>query len=530
MAFARQRLVGRVLRLSDLHPGDEFRRIDWNAYARLERLFVRLYRAEEDLSLAVVLDASASMAWGKPTKGRLAAQLAGALAFIALQSGDRVEIAACREAGRRRSGCATCAARPPPGPPGALLERLEFSGATDLNAALAASARHLRGAGLTVVVSDLFSPTATSKASTRCSADARTCCSCTCCRPDELQPPADLLGEWRLLDSEPTAPLEATITPGVLRAYRRLLDGFRRRSRRLLPPPRADLSPAAQRRRPARRPAAHVPHGRHPGVAGGRRGLSRPSRLPRWAPRCWLAILATLPAAAAAADAPHLEHVPVARRAARRSQAQQALAAGAAELAAAAADRAPCSPWSPPLARPFMLSADSSGPFSRRPARCLRVDAGHRRRRRRASKPREPRRADDRCAGAGPAAGAGQPGRPAAASSPAERATAASCSARSNSVAADHPVSQPARRAVASPAPSPRATPTHRSTIVGDGSLDRSQVAANFPLPVRYLGVGSSRRRQPRRRRARHARRPMGSLSALARVVELRLASRRPPR
>ena len=42
--------------------------------------------------------------------------------------------------------------------------------------------------------------------------------------PDELQPPADLLGEWRLLDSEPMAPLEATITPGVLRAYRRLLD------------------------------------------------------------------------------------------------------------------------------------------------------------------------------------------------------------------------------------------------------------------------------------------------------------------
>ena len=37
---------------------------------------------------------------------------------------------------------------------------------------------------------------------------------------------ADLLGEWRLLDSEPVAPLEATITPGVLRAYRRLLDGF----------------------------------------------------------------------------------------------------------------------------------------------------------------------------------------------------------------------------------------------------------------------------------------------------------------
>src|SRR5579859_6981006 len=98
----RSRASGSSVEFSDYRtyaPGDEFRRIDWNAYARLERLFVRLYRAEEDLALAVVLDASASMAWGKPSKGWLAAQLAGALAFIALQSGDRVEIAACREAG-----------------------------------------------------------------------------------------------------------------------------------------------------------------------------------------------------------------------------------------------------------------------------------------------------------------------------------------------------------------------------------------------------------------------------------------------
>ena len=44
--------------------------------------------------------------------------------------------------------------------------------------------------------------------------------------PDELQPPADLLGEWRLTRREPAPPLEATITPGVLRAYRRLSQAF----------------------------------------------------------------------------------------------------------------------------------------------------------------------------------------------------------------------------------------------------------------------------------------------------------------
>src|SRR5258708_10762131 len=131
--------------------------MDWNGSARLEGVFVRLYRAEEDLSLAVVVDASASMAWGKPSKGRLAAQLAGALAFIALQSGDRVEVAACRDAGvvqrlppMRGEAAVLSAWR--------LLERLEFGGATDLNSALATTARLLRGGGLTLFVSDLFSP------------------------------------------------------------------------------------------------------------------------------------------------------------------------------------------------------------------------------------------------------------------------------------------------------------------------------------------------------------------------------------
>src|SRR5262249_32663793 len=156
----RSRASGSSVEFSDYRtyaPGDEFRRIDWNAYARLERLFVRLYRAEEDLSLSVVLDASASMRWGKPAKARLAAQLAGALTFGALQSGDRVDVATCRGSAiserltnLRGESAAWTAWR--------LLEGLESDGDTDLNAALSAWAGHLRGAGMSVVITDLFSP------------------------------------------------------------------------------------------------------------------------------------------------------------------------------------------------------------------------------------------------------------------------------------------------------------------------------------------------------------------------------------
>jgi uncharacterized protein (DUF58 family) len=206
-------------------PGDEFRRIDWNAYARLERLFVRLYRAEEDLALSILLDASASMGWGRPAKARLGAQLAGALAFIALQSGDRVDLAACRGsalatrlANLRGQAAAWTAWR--------RLEALECEGDTDLNAALSAYAGQTRGAGLTVVISDLFSPSGYQQGIDALLGRRQDVLLVHVLAPDELNPPADLVGEWRLLDTEPAAPLEATITPGVVRAYKRLLEAY----------------------------------------------------------------------------------------------------------------------------------------------------------------------------------------------------------------------------------------------------------------------------------------------------------------
>jgi uncharacterized protein (DUF58 family) len=51
----------------DYSPGDDFRRIDWNAYARFERLFLRLYSAEEMTTLTLFLDHSASMRFGEPS-------------------------------------------------------------------------------------------------------------------------------------------------------------------------------------------------------------------------------------------------------------------------------------------------------------------------------------------------------------------------------------------------------------------------------------------------------------------------------
>src|SRR4051812_30263335 len=53
-------------------PGDDPRRVDWNAFARLERLFLRIFEAEENTTLTIFLDCSTSMAGGEPAKSRLA--------------------------------------------------------------------------------------------------------------------------------------------------------------------------------------------------------------------------------------------------------------------------------------------------------------------------------------------------------------------------------------------------------------------------------------------------------------------------
>jgi uncharacterized protein (DUF58 family) len=78
--------------------GDDFRQIDWRAYARFEKLMLRLYVAEEEACLNVVLDTSASMSLGEPPKWPAARRLAAALSFLGLSAMDRVQVGPLRGA------------------------------------------------------------------------------------------------------------------------------------------------------------------------------------------------------------------------------------------------------------------------------------------------------------------------------------------------------------------------------------------------------------------------------------------------
>src|SRR3712207_7128248 len=74
--------------------GDDLRFIDWNLYARLDRLFLKLFLEEEDLALYVLLDVSKSCDYGNPNKAEYMKRVAAALGYIGLVNYNRVTVAA----------------------------------------------------------------------------------------------------------------------------------------------------------------------------------------------------------------------------------------------------------------------------------------------------------------------------------------------------------------------------------------------------------------------------------------------------
>ncbi len=92
--------------------GDDLRFVDWNTYARLERLFLKMFLEEEDLHFYTLIDASSSMDFGTPTKLAYAVQLAAALGFVGLvprRPGEDRDPGATRPPGRPPSSAAAAA-------------------------------------------------------------------------------------------------------------------------------------------------------------------------------------------------------------------------------------------------------------------------------------------------------------------------------------------------------------------------------------------------------------------------------------
>jgi uncharacterized protein (DUF58 family) len=137
-------------------PGDDLRRLDWRAYGRSDRFFVKEFEADTNLRCCFILDTSGSMAFGSTgiSKIEYARKLAGSLAYLAVQQGDAVGIS-CVAKGVVRS-------LPPTRNPAHLqtifdiLEEANPQGETRLDSVLHELAESIRQRALIIILSDLF--------------------------------------------------------------------------------------------------------------------------------------------------------------------------------------------------------------------------------------------------------------------------------------------------------------------------------------------------------------------------------------
>jgi len=200
----------------DYTLGDDLRQLDWNVYARLERLFVKLFIEEEDVTVTLLVDASASMATGRPEKLLFAKRAAAALGYIALASEDRVSLSVMAgRASRRRTGLRGS------GRVFRLLSDLSAvqaaTGPTDLLATARHAAAQLKGRGVVVLLSDLLDPSA-DRVIRELAATGSELVIIHVLSPDELDPALE--GDLRLVDSETGDAVDVTADLGTLDAYK----------------------------------------------------------------------------------------------------------------------------------------------------------------------------------------------------------------------------------------------------------------------------------------------------------------------
>jgi uncharacterized protein (DUF58 family) len=206
------------------YPGDDFRAIDWNLFARHNELLLKRFQEEEDLHVYFLLDCSQSMAFGSPPKFDFARQVAAALAYIALADLDRIGVTAFADD--------IVADFPLTRGKGRILALLKFLEGveprgvdTDLKRVVTGFLHRAQRPGLVVVVSDLYDPKGFERGF-------------DLLRHRKYEPhviqvfdryekePEGMLGDVEMWDVESGSARKVTVTEKNLRTYRQLFNEF----------------------------------------------------------------------------------------------------------------------------------------------------------------------------------------------------------------------------------------------------------------------------------------------------------------
>jgi uncharacterized protein (DUF58 family) len=203
--------------------GDDLRFLDWNLYARLDKLFLRLFMEEEDLHFYVLIDNSLSMDFGQPTKLHYAKQVAAALGFIGLVNLDRVVIEAFNNQltqtlpavrGRRSLWRLMD-----------FLQKIEPAGPSDLRKSLRSFSLKCSGKGIVVLLTDLMDKGGYEDALRYLVTRQLDIYVIQVLSQEEIEP--EIVGDLQLVDAEDEDKAEITVSSALLKRYKQNLAAFR---------------------------------------------------------------------------------------------------------------------------------------------------------------------------------------------------------------------------------------------------------------------------------------------------------------
>ena len=202
--------------------GDDLRHLDWNLYARLDRLFIRLFQEEEDLHFYVLIDNSLSMDFGSPSKLHCARQIAAALAFIGLCNMDRVVIEAFND--KLTQSLPAVRGRKSLWRVLDFLQKLKPAGPSNLRESLKTFTMKSSGKGIVILLSDMMDKAGYEDAIRYLVSRNYDIYVIQILSQEELEP--ELMGDLKLVDIEDDDEAEISVSAPLMKRYKQNLAAY----------------------------------------------------------------------------------------------------------------------------------------------------------------------------------------------------------------------------------------------------------------------------------------------------------------
>lgn len=221
----RSKRRGQSVEFADHRPyvvGDDLRFVDWNIYGRLEQLFLKLFIEEQDLTVHIIVDTSASMSLGEPAKELFVKKLTAALGYVSLVNNNRLTISFFNDG--LKNQLTNMRGRSYLHKMAECLLSSEFEGPSQFEPACRQLAAGRIGSGVMIVLSDFMFKDGYDSGLRRLISGNYDLYVVQVLSAQELKP--DISGDLKLVDIEDADVAEITVNAALVKYYKRNLSAY----------------------------------------------------------------------------------------------------------------------------------------------------------------------------------------------------------------------------------------------------------------------------------------------------------------